>query len=619
MCSKFLCGCIYALRLASDEGHIASAKVAAVLRVLSAFCSPLPRISTMDEPRNPSIKYADEEPNSVGKTSNTSNSSSSYGAALDAIYSLMTPRIRANESEINFPIMFDYLKILDLEESLSQLKVIHVAGTKGKGSTCTFVESILRKYGFRTGLYTSPHLINIFERYRLDGVEISEEKFLKYFWWCWNRLKENHVEDVHFFRFLTLLALKIFIEEKVDVAILEVGLGGKFDATNVVKSPVVCGISSLGYDHMDILGNSLTEIAREKAGIMKLEVPAFTVPQPEEAMAVLKDTASQLSIPLHVVLPLEPRMLGSLKLGLAGDHQYINAGLAVALCHSWLRRTGHSEYFNLPESATEEGYLPEPFKEGLAMANILGRAQVIPDSYVMHNEHYNMKEAGNADSGQLVFYLDGAHSPESMEACAKWFSHAIRTERQALPETRGGISDTQSSSRILENFCHQHQSTGNSKMKSKQVVLFNCMSMRDPQLLLSRLVNTCHLHGVQFHRALFVPSHSSFTQFCSSTTPDSPKVDLSWQLFLQRTWENLINGTENDQKIGRSFSQKLPSCEFLLSSSQEICPSSAIFPSVPMTIKWLRECVQQNRSLHLEVLVTGSLHLIGDVMRMLKK
>lgn len=352
---------------------------------------------------------------------------------------------------------------------------------------------------------------------------------------------------------------------------------------------------------------------------MKLEVPAFTVPQTEEAMAVLKDTASQLSIPLHVVLPLEPRMLGCLKLGMAGDHQYINAGLAVALCRSWLRRTGHSEYFNLPESATEESYLPEPFKEGLAMANILGRAQVIPDLYVRHNEHCNMKEPGNADSSQLVFYLDGAHSPESMEACAKWFSHAIKTERQSLPETRGGISKTQNSSRLLENFCHQHQSTDNSKMKSKQIVLFNCLSVRDPQLLLSQLVNTCDLHGVYFHRALFVPSHSPFTQFHSSTTPDSPKVDLSWQLFLQRTWENLINGTESDQKIGPSFSQKRPSCEFLLGSSQELCPSSAVFPSVPMTIKWLRECVQQNRSLHLEVLVTGSLHLIGDVLRMLKK
>jgi len=305
---------------------------------------------------------------------------------------------------------------------------------------------------------------------------------------------------------------------------------------------------------------------------------------------------------------------------LAGDHQYINASLAVALCHSWLRRTGHSEDFNLTESATEEGYLPEAFKEGLSMANILGRAQVIPDSYTMHNEHCNMKEDGNADSGRLVFYLDGAHSPESMEVCAEWFSHAIKKERHSFPETRGVISETKTdSSGLLENFCHQHQSTENLKMKSKQILLFNCLSVRDPQLLLSRLVNTCGLHGVHFHRSLFVPSHSSFTQFRSSTTPDSPEVDLSWQLFLQRTWENLIHGTESDLSIGPSFSQKLPSCEFLLGSSREIYPSSTVISSVPMTIKWLRECVQQNPSLHLEVLVTGSLHLIGDVLRMLKK
>jgi folylpolyglutamate synthase len=119
--------------------------------------------------------------------------------------------------------------------------------------------------------------------------------------------------------------------------------------------------------------------------------------------------------------------------------------------------------------ATEEGYLPEPFKGGLSMANIPGRAQVIPDSYMMHNEHSNITEAENADSGRLVFYLDGAHSPESMEVCAKWFSHAIKTERQSLPETRGVISEIETGpSRLLEKSCHQHQSTGNSKIKSKQ-------------------------------------------------------------------------------------------------------------------------------------------------------
>ncbi|KAL6176201.1 hypothetical protein ACLB2K_052836 [Fragaria x ananassa] len=165
-------------------------------------------------------------------------------------------------------------KILELEEPIAQMKIIHVAGTKGNGSTCTFSESILRHCSFRTGLFTSPHLIDVRERFRLDGyrVDISEEKFLEYFWWPFNRLKEKASDDIPmptYIRFLALLAFKIFFGEKVDVAILEAGLGGKLDATNV-QAPVVCGISSLGYDHMEILGYTLGEIAGEKARIFKV-------------------------------------------------------------------------------------------------------------------------------------------------------------------------------------------------------------------------------------------------------------------------------------------------------------------------------------------------------------
>ncbi|TYG65774.1 hypothetical protein ES288_D06G213600v1 [Gossypium darwinii] len=279
------------------------------------------------------------------------------------------------------------------------------------GSTCTFAESILRNCGFRTGLFTSPHLIDVRERFRLDGLEISEEKFLEYFWWCYDRLKEKTNDDVPmptYFRFLALLAFKIFAAEQVDVAILEVGLGGRFDATNVVKKPIVCGISSLGYDHMEILGNTLGEIAGEKAGIFKHEIPAFTVPQPDEAMHVLEEKASKLNINLQVAHPLDANLLNGLKLALEGEHQYLNAGLAIALCSTWLQRTGHPIInFN------QTGPLPEPFIKGLTTASLQGRAQIVPD----------IESPGN-----LVFYLDGAHSPESMEACARWFSLCTRDD-----------------------------------------------------------------------------------------------------------------------------------------------------------------------------------------------
>ena len=132
-----------------------------------------------------------------------------------------------------------------------------------------------------------------------------------------------------YFRFLTLLGLHMFIYEKVGVVVLEVGLGGRWDATNVVPSPVVCGVTSLGYDHVELLGHTLTEIAGEKAGIFKPKVPAFTSPQDAEAMASLQRRADELQIPLKVVDPLEELYctldpacgIDKLTLGLAGTHQ----------------------------------------------------------------------------------------------------------------------------------------------------------------------------------------------------------------------------------------------------------------------------------------------------------
>ncbi|KAF3548336.1 hypothetical protein DY000_02000244 [Brassica cretica] len=139
--------------------------------------------------------------------------------------------------------------------------------------------------------------------------------------------------------------------ERVDVAILEVGLGGKLDSTNSVQKPVVCGVSSLGYDHMEILGDTLDKIAGEKAGIFKLAVPAITVPQPDEAMCVLEEKASQLNVNLQVVQPLTARQLSGQKLGLDGEHQYLNAGLAVSLASTWLQQVGKLEVPSLTQTA----------------------------------------------------------------------------------------------------------------------------------------------------------------------------------------------------------------------------------------------------------------------------
>ncbi|XP_026435242.1 folylpolyglutamate synthase-like [Papaver somniferum] len=519
-----------------------------------------------------------------------------YEETLDALSSLITKRTRADKSNKGdqFDVLFDYVKILDLEDSIFQMKVIHVAGTKGKGSTCTFTESILRNCGFRTGLFTSPHLIDIRERFRLDGVEISEDKFLAYFWWCFERLKEKSSEDVPmptYFRFLALLAFKIFAAEQVEVAILEVGLGGKFDATNLVQTPIACGISSLGFDHMEILGYTLGEIAGEKAGIFKQKTPAFTVPQPSEAMGVLEERASELEVALQVAHPLDSSLLNGLQLGLQGEHQYINAGLAVALCRTWLQKMGHYEGTYLDQANS----LPEQFVKGLTTASLQGRAQIVADPFV------NVEGPGDA-----VFYLDGAHSPESMEICGNWFSLAIKEDTQHYGSLKKQPYESSNVSNTALRGPNEFLS-----MNSIQILLFNCMSVRDPQLLLPRLIRACANQGVHFQKALFVPNQSVYSKVGSHALPSSdPQVDLSWQLQLEKVWKNLVH-EEKDSTLEESKED----CEHSIRNSE----TSIVFPSLPLAIKWLMDSVQQNRSVRFQVLVTGSLHLVGDVLRMIKR
>ena len=176
------------------------------------------------------------------------------------------------------------------------LKVIHVAGTNGKGSVCAYLDGMLRSEEKRTGLFTSPHLVKINERIAIDGEPVDDGRFTRLFEnvlravWA---MEESGLSHPTFFEFLLGMALCAFRESGVEYAVLETGLGGRLDATSAVEPPLACVITSIGYDHMQYLGDTLPEIAAEKAGIIRPGVPVFYAASSEESDRVIENTAEK--------------------------------------------------------------------------------------------------------------------------------------------------------------------------------------------------------------------------------------------------------------------------------------------------------------------------------------
>jgi dihydrofolate synthase/folylpolyglutamate synthase len=215
-----------------------------------------------------------------------------YKEALDHIYSFTDYEKKSayRYAPENFDLgrMERLMALLDNPQN--RFKAIHIAGTKGKGSTAAMIASILWAAGYKTGLYTSPHLHTFRERIRLDGQLISEEAVADLV----ERLQPliSQVEDLTTFEIMTALAFLYFAEEGADLAVLEVGMGGRLDATNIV-TPLVAVITSLSYDHTLYLGDTLPLIAREKAGIIKDGAVVVSAPQSPEAMAVIEEVCKE--------------------------------------------------------------------------------------------------------------------------------------------------------------------------------------------------------------------------------------------------------------------------------------------------------------------------------------
>jgi dihydrofolate synthase/folylpolyglutamate synthase len=228
------------------------------------------------------------------------NTETAYNQALDYLYSFVDYSLKhiseLARAEFNLDRMFALLE--ELGEPQGRYPIIHVAGTKGKGSVSAFCASALKAAGYKTGLFSSPHLWDYTERIQIDGEPISHEQLVRLVEEVKPAVKK--VPKLTTFEITTALAFLAFAKDNVDAAVIEVGLGGRLDATNVVM-PKVSVITSLSYDHTAVLGNTLVAIAGEKAGIIKRRMPVVSAPQVPEALEVLERVAKQRSCPFILV------------------------------------------------------------------------------------------------------------------------------------------------------------------------------------------------------------------------------------------------------------------------------------------------------------------------------
>jgi dihydrofolate synthase/folylpolyglutamate synthase len=253
-----------------------------------------------------------------------------------------------------------------LDHPERKTKFLHVAGTNGKGSVCAMLDSVLRRAGFRTGLYTSPHLVDFRERIRVDGKMIPAEAVASGL----SRLREAVRDWEHgptFFELATVLALDHFAREGCDIVVLETGMGGRLDSTNAVI-PLVSTITPVDLDHKEWLGDTIEKIAFEKAGIIKPGIPVVCSPQHPDAERVLRARANELSSSLTLV---DRPWNGPV--GLRGEHQKWNAAVAAAM----LRAAD----LKIPDDA---------LREGLANVEWPARFQKIGERFLIdgaHNAH----------------------------------------------------------------------------------------------------------------------------------------------------------------------------------------------------------------------------------------
>lgn len=307
-------------------------------------------------------------------------------------------------------------KILELLGNPDKnLKIIHIAGTNGKGSVCSYIDDILKKSGYKTGLFTSPHLVTIRERIQVDGELISREDFTQYFNKVYETARANNLK-LAYFDFFFGAAMLYFDKCKVDYVVLETGLGGSLDATNAVYNPLCCVITTISLEHTAILGDTIKKIAEQKAGIIKHGVPVVYADD-NEASGVIEDIAHSKNSYCYGVSPQQYQIIKN-----------FNGCIDFSL---------HNEYYinNCLRLATPAIYQVENVSIAITVCRLL-----------KHLYHIDIKDSAIVDSaGSHIWqgrmekltdniYVDGAHNPQGIQSFVNSVNgmYADSTDKAAL-------------------------------------------------------------------------------------------------------------------------------------------------------------------------------------------
>jgi dihydrofolate synthase / folylpolyglutamate synthase len=304
------------------------------------------------------------------------------------------------------------------------LRFVHVAGTNGKGSVCAMLESICRAQGLKTGLFTSPHLVRYNERIQVNRHSIPDDDLIRGI----NEIRaliSEHNLNPSFFEITTALAFLHFLKSEVDIVLLETGLGGRLDSTNIV-TPLVSVLTSIDLDHQRILGNSLAEIAQEKAGIIKQGVPVVSAPQSAEVRKVFESFAQRLRTRVrYAEFPATP-----FRVALAGSRQQLNAAVAVDAL-----------------SQTKLAISPQAIAKGLATVFWPGRFQHVGPNLILDGAHnpaaswqlvQTWKECHRGTTPTVIFGgLKDKNLSQMLEAlsqiAARFFLVPVQNDRSASP------------------------------------------------------------------------------------------------------------------------------------------------------------------------------------------